>query len=208
MTHWKAGLVLTLSAACGMVHAERIFLHGFEESCFVDTDGDRLVDCEEANRNTAVDNPDTDNDGLSDGDEVLGTLGGLDLPAFGVDPRHKDLLVEMDWDEDARNCGQHSHRPAASTIEEVKIFYAAIPLANPDGEPGVNFIADFGQGGAFSGGNLLEVPNGVRPSGTALRRHQVAALRREPRGLLPLPDARPLLGRFQEQQRTCEHFWR
>lgn len=162
MTHKKMGLVLALGVFAGGAHAQQIFTNGFEDACLVDTDGDRLVDCEETVHSTSVNDPDTDDDGLSDGDEVLGTLGGLDLATYGVSPRHKDLLVEMDWDEDSRNCFIHSHRPTAATIAEVKIFYAATPIGNPDGVTGINFIADFGQGPApFTGGNLVDFPNSV-----------------------------------------------
>ena len=161
MTHSRMGLVLALTVLWGPVQAQRIHADGFEESCQVDTDGDRLLNCEEVNRSLDHNQADTDGDGLSDGDEVLGTLGGLDLPAFGVDPRHKDMLVEMDWDDDARNCGQHSHRPSAEAIEGVRIFYANIPVSNVDGKPGYNFIADYGQDGIFTGGNLVDSPNGI-----------------------------------------------
>lgn len=142
--------------------AQRIFLNGFEDACQLDTDGDRLTDCEEALRSTSPFDADSDGDGLSDGDEVLGSPGGLNLPAFGVNPRHKDLLIEMDWDEDSRNCFIHLHRPNAATIAEVKAFFAAAPVDNPDGISGINFIADFGQGPApFTGGNLVDFANGV-----------------------------------------------
>lgn len=57
----------------GKAAAQRVFIHGFEESCVVDTDDERLSNCEEANRSTSPTDPDTDDDGLSDGDEVLGT---------------------------------------------------------------------------------------------------------------------------------------
>lgn len=61
MTHWKAGLALALTPWSG-AHAQQIFGHGFEESCLIDTDQDRLVDCEEAARFTSITLPDTDGD--------------------------------------------------------------------------------------------------------------------------------------------------
>lgn len=163
MLHLRLGLVLAFCTPCTAVHAERIFGDSFEESCVIDTDGDRLPNCEEVDRGLSYADADTDGDGLSDGDEILGTLGGLDLPAFGVDPRHKDMLVEIDWDEDDRICleGHHSHRPSFEALEEVRIFYASIPAPNVDGLPGYNFIADYGQGGIFTGGNLIDFANGV-----------------------------------------------
>jgi hypothetical protein len=160
MTHSRMGLVLALAVLWAPAGAQSIHADGFEESCLIDADGDRLSNCEEANRGLDYHQADTDGDGLSDGDEVLGTLGGLDLPAFGVDPRHKDMLVEIDWDEDERNCGPHSHRPSAEALEGVRI-YASIPVWNVDGVPGYNFIADYGQGGIFTGGNAVDFQNGV-----------------------------------------------
>ena len=36
---------------------------------------------------------DTDGDGINDGDETLGTLGGLDLPGLGFKPLKTDKAV-------------------------------------------------------------------------------------------------------------------
>jgi hypothetical protein len=161
MTYWRLGLVLALAMQWGAINAQQIHGDGFEESCLIDIDNDRLSNCEEVDRSLDYNDPDTDDDGLDDGDEVLGTLGGLDLPAMGVNPRHKDMLVEIDWDDDERNCAPHSHRPDGEAIEGVRIFYSTIPAPNPDGLSGYNFIADYGQGGIFTGGNLVDFPNGV-----------------------------------------------
>src|SRR5687768_4897285 len=104
MLHRRAGPWLVLVAALGDAGAQSLFSDGFEASCAVDSDADRLADCHEAALGTDLAQADTDGDGLADGDEVLGTEGGLDLPSFGVNPRHKDLLLEIDWDDDARGC--------------------------------------------------------------------------------------------------------
>lgn len=159
MTGWTLGLVALV--AWGHAAAAVISRDGFEESCFVDSDGDRLSNCDEAARSLDYTQPDTDGDGLRDGDEVLGTIEGLDLPALGVDPRHKDLLLEIDWDEDGRGCGEHSHRPTAEAIAGVAIFYAALPVGNPDGLTGIRLIVDYGQGGVFTGGNVVDFAQGV-----------------------------------------------
>jgi hypothetical protein len=153
------GVLLGSGAASG----QQIFGNGFEESCEIDADSDRLPNCEEAILGLDYFDSDTDDDGLSDGDEVIGTIGGLDFAAFGVDPRHKDLLIEMDWDVDSRHCAlNHSHRPPDIAIAEIKIFYAASPVTNPDGIDGINFIADYGQGPApFTGGNEVDFPDAV-----------------------------------------------
>ncbi len=94
----------------------------------VDSDNDRLPDSAETNTGVFVDasntgtnpnDPDTDDDGIKDGDEVLGTLAGLDLPAMGTNPLRKDLLLEYDWFDDSIDCGTHSHRPNATVIAMV-----------------------------------------------------------------------------------------
>lgn len=141
---------------------EEIYKDGFEVRCsLVDVDQDRLTGCEELTLGTNALKEDTDGDGLLDGDEVLGTVRGLDLPAMGVNPRRKDLLVEMDWTDEASDCPQHSHRPTTEVIERVRAFYAAAPVSNPDGSTGIHFIADVGQGGPFTGGNFIAIPGGV-----------------------------------------------
>jgi hypothetical protein len=142
-----------------------------------DVDEDRLPDCMESGSHVAAgptspgtdaNDPDTDDDGLSDGDEVLGTVGGLDLPALGVSALHKDILLEYDWFEDALDggeCGPHSHRPTVGAVGKVTAAFAGAPVANPDGLPGIHVIHDYGQGGAFIGGNFISDPDGVLASG-------------------------------------------
>lgn len=142
-----------------------------------DTDGDRLPDAVETNTGTYVSagntgtNPnvaDTDNDGISDGNEVLGTADGLDLPAMGAKPTKKDIAFEFDWFDDNAEpgvCGAHSHRPTATAIAKVSTAYGTSPVTNPDGTTGVHLIADYGQGGAFTGGNLIADADGVIAGG-------------------------------------------
>jgi hypothetical protein len=141
-----------------------------------DADGDRLPDCAETNTQVFVseldtgtdpNDPDTDDDAIRDGDEVLGTLAGLDLPLMGVSPLRQDILVEYDWFDDALQCGSHSHRPTAATIAMVTATFANAPVNNPDGSTGINYIHDYGQGGAFTGGNLIADPDGVLSSGVS-----------------------------------------
>ena len=52
----------------------------------LDPDLDRLGNCIEDAIGTDRLNPDTDGDGIWDGDEYLGTLAGLDLPTMGANP--------------------------------------------------------------------------------------------------------------------------
>jgi hypothetical protein len=143
---------------------EPVFNSGFEEACSEDADRDGLANCTETNtgiyvsgNETGTDpaNPDTDQDGLLDGEEVLGTSGGLNLPALGVSPVHKDILIEYDWFDDANECVQHSHRPNAVVIDELRQFFLTAPVSNPDNLPGINLIQDYGQGGLLSGGNHI-----------------------------------------------------
>jgi hypothetical protein len=140
----------------------------------VDSDGDRLDNCYETNigvyvspLSTGTDplNPDTDGDGIEDGDEVLGTVAGLDLPGMGVSPLHKDILVEYDWFDDSNECGFHSHRPTDSALAMVTATFAAAPVTNPDGTTGIHFVHDRGQGGLFTGGNLIADADGVLSAG-------------------------------------------
>lgn len=139
-----------------------------------DADGDRLADSAETNTgvfvspsNTGTDpnDPDTDDDGLPDGDEVLGTTGGLNLPSFGVSPLRKNILLEYDWFDDSISCGPHSHRPNQPLLDRVSLMFANAPVPNPDGSTGITLIHDFGQGGVFTGGNRIPDSDGVLPGG-------------------------------------------
>ncbi len=138
-----------------------------------DTDGDRLPDAVETNTGvfqhaaatgSSPTKADTDADGMKDGDEVLGTSAGLDLPALGANPLRKTLALEFDWFDDNSEpgvCGAHSHRPTATMVSKVVTAYGTAPVPNPDGSTGISVIADYGQGGAFTGGNLIADADGV-----------------------------------------------
>ena len=142
-----------------------------------DSDGDRLDDCVETDTGTYLGagdsgtdpyRADTDEDGLADGDEVLGTTMGLDLPAMGVSPLRRDLLIEYDWFDDALDpgtCGPHTHRPTPEALDMVSAMFAQAPLVNPDGTTGVHVVHDFGQGWPFTGGNLVADADGVLRGG-------------------------------------------
>jgi hypothetical protein len=112
-----------------------------------DTDGDGLLDAWE------TDGFDADDDGTVD----------VDFPAFGADPMHKDLFIELDHmtgltcdaptdvDEDCLS---------RKDITDIKDVFAAAPIdagvdgstllagmnsvINPDGEPGINLWIDTG----------------------------------------------------------------
>ncbi len=148
---------------------------GSTKSCVptTDTDGDRIPNALETNTGTYVSaadtgtsptNSDTDGDAIRDGDEVLGTTGGLNLNALGARATKKDLLFEFDWFNDNLDpgvCAAHSHRPTATAIGKLTTAFANSPMTNPDGTTGVKVIADYGQGGAFTGGTLVADADGV-----------------------------------------------
>lgn len=148
-----------------------------QASASADRDGDGLSDAVEtntgvfasrSNTGTDPDNWDTDGDGISDGDEVLGTSGGLNLPAMGVNPLRKNILLEYDWFEDNNDrteCAAHSHRPTSAAVNLVSKTFASAPVANPDGSTGITIIHDYGQGGVFTGGNRINDSDGVLSGG-------------------------------------------
>jgi len=136
-----------------------------------DKDKDGLPDSVETNtgifvdaKNTGTDpnKKDTDGDGFSDGEEVLGTKGGLNLLALGANPTHRDLLLEYDWFEDSFECpAPHDHRPTRAILDLVDAAFAKAPVMNPDKTRGIKVIHDYGQGGAFTGGGKVVNPTAV-----------------------------------------------
>jgi hypothetical protein len=96
--------------------------------------------------------PDTDGDGLEDFIEAskqidLDCNGTVDvnLPA-GVDPNHKDLLLELDWQADI---GTATAKPSFRVVQLVKDAFARAPvdaggIPNPDGQYGINLWVDTG----------------------------------------------------------------
>ena len=140
----------------------------------LDTDGDRINDCFETNTgiyksriNTGTDpfNADTDGDGIKDGDEILGTLGGLRLHVMGADPLRKNIFIEYDWFNDTNECGFHSHKPTKDVIDKIALAFSKAPVANPDGSKGISIIQDYGQGDGLYGGNKVVDSNGVLGGG-------------------------------------------
>ena len=148
--------------------------------CSKDSDNDRLSDCHETNTGLFVsasdtgtdpNNADTDGDGILDGDEVLGTVAGLDLPGMGASPVKKTIFMEYDWLSDdtqtwydssaaAMSNAPHNHRPTAAVAGWVEEAFANAPVNNPDGSTGIQIIQDYGQGGLFTGGNEIADTDG------------------------------------------------
>lgn len=97
---------------------------------------------------------DADGDGLwddwetsgidTDGDSVI----DYDLPALGVNPLRKDILLEIDYfdcNETGDDCvagDNHDHQPKPAAINAVVAAFAAAPVPNPDGSTGINLIVD------------------------------------------------------------------
>lgn len=135
------------------------------QSTVGDSDGDFIPDVFETDDGVFVNalatgtdpfNWDTDGDFIADGDEVYGTLDGLDLPMLGASPLRRDIFIEADWTDDAYDVGAHSHRPSAAMIAAIESAFSQSPTPNPYNNPdGISLHVDFGQGGAFTGGNLI-----------------------------------------------------
>jgi hypothetical protein len=139
-----------------------------------DTDADRIPDALEGgvgssivapNVLTVPTDPDTDDDGMDDGDEAYGTVAGLPLPAYGVRPWAKDVLVEIDWAATPAGCSVDLGLTAAEISPVVNAFYR-IPVSSPGGYQGIKLIVDHGQGGVFTGGEeYTEGDGGLYGSG-------------------------------------------
>lgn len=131
----------------------------------MDSDDDGLNDCIESgtgrfvdasDTGTAPDVFDTDNDGISDGDEVLGTAAGLNLPALGAQPLRRDVFIEVDWFEDSAVCGRtHSHKLGDDAVRLARETFAAAPVRNPDGSRGISLHVEHGQARPLQQGNLI-----------------------------------------------------
>lgn len=85
-----------------------------------DSDGDGLFDSWER------DGIDLDGDGTVD----------LDLPAMGANPNHKDGFLEIDR--------MPGHAMAQPAVDRMVAAFAAAPVGNPDGRPGVTLHVDNG----------------------------------------------------------------
>ena len=141
------------------------FIDAFGAGCPLDSDGDRIADIHETNdgnvlgptaSGTDPQNPDTDGDGIRDGDELFGTADGLDLPAMGAWPVIKDIFIECDWFAGQFIGRFRDYRPTPASVQRVENAFASAPVPNPyNGPTGISIHLDYGQGGPFSGGNQL-----------------------------------------------------
>jgi hypothetical protein len=87
-----------------------------------DQDGDGLGDCSEETYNTDTTDPDTDDDSISDYEEL-----NPDAPYPGSDPLRKDIYVEIDY-KNADTTELHEE------LDPVRDAYANAPVSNPNGE--------------------------------------------------------------------------
>jgi hypothetical protein len=108
----------------------------------------------------ATDPRDSDGDGLTDGWEVLGrrdTTPHQTLPAWGSDPRHKDIFAEVDFMQ-RQGPSEPDVRMTPAVARLMAAYYAgtdrartpqslaliARALRNPDGRPGIALHLDTG----------------------------------------------------------------
>jgi CSLREA domain-containing protein len=95
--------------------------------------------------------PDSDGDGLPNEWELHG-YNGLDLPAMGADPNHKDIFIEIDYMKEAGficsniiSCRVgHDHKPDQEAIDMVVEAFKNAPVSNPDNINGINLHVDLG----------------------------------------------------------------
>jgi predicted SprT family Zn-dependent metalloprotease len=104
-----------------------------------DTDGDGLYDSEEIALGTNRFMTDTDSDGIPDGWEVWGH-NWVDYKRLGCDPRHKDLLVDVDYHYYSSGGVRHSAKLSAAVVAKARELYGNLEVPNPDGRSGVNLI--------------------------------------------------------------------
>ncbi|MBL4697935.1 MAG: hypothetical protein JKX70_03785, partial [Phycisphaerales bacterium] len=141
------------------------FIHMLTGDCpdLTDTDGDRLPDFVESDNGIYIDafttgsdpfNTDTDDDGLDDGDEVLGTLDGLVLT--DASPIFRDIFVECDWFQGVFQGRSENYRPTQAVENRLVNAFSLASSTNPYGQAsGINIHLDYGQGNGFDGGNQL-----------------------------------------------------
>ncbi|MFJ9521711.1 CARDB domain-containing protein [Kitasatospora sp. NPDC101801] len=105
---------------------------------------------------TSSEHSDADQDGIADRDEGYGIRNpdnsvAVDLPAFGADPLHKDLFVELDYTPGTA--------PTHESLESVKRAFELAPLPNPKGGNGIRLHVD--SGGRYDRGAMEGPPKGT-----------------------------------------------
>ncbi|MBM7841571.1 choice-of-anchor L domain-containing protein [Herpetosiphon giganteus] len=144
----------TYNGASSIFRAETVVAPGSTVTIFLsvqdlfDSVGDTAVFLDNFfwSSNTACGGPtdiDTDGDGLLDSWEING-VNGVDLPAMGADPYHKDIFVEADYMLTTNGNVPHSHKPDQMSMDWVVTAFALAPVSNPDGIQGINLHIDSG----------------------------------------------------------------
>lgn len=99
-----------------------------------DRDADGVCDMAEMKYTTDPDNVDSDGDFLGDNSELYGyrTDDGklLDLPGLKASPKHRDVFLYIDY--------YAGRAPAKAAVSQVVSAFAAAPIENLDGKPGIN----------------------------------------------------------------------
>lgn len=114
-----------------------------------DTDQDGLTDGEELLIGTDPFLVDSDGDSLSDKAESL-LMEGFSPLALGVNPLYKNILLEIDWSRE----DPHSQvTPLAIML--MQFNFKRAPIENPNGETGIQLIVDDGR---FGGGSAIDIP--------------------------------------------------
>jgi len=90
---------------------------------------------------------DADADGLLNDWELNGLdfdedgIVDVDLPAMGADPLHKDIFVEVDYEEESV---YHTHSLLEGVVEWIIWVFKDAPVANPDMTTGIKMHIDAG----------------------------------------------------------------
>jgi Metallo-peptidase family M12B Reprolysin-like len=119
-------------------------------SCFdnngivVDSDGDGLPNCWEANNGGSTGSGGIDFDG--DGTTDLTLCAQVNINGDGstftpecAKPDHKDLFVEAAWMQNHKPDPQAlSQSPSVTGVQSVREAFRVAPVGNPDGSPGIN----------------------------------------------------------------------
>ncbi|MCG1001875.1 MULTISPECIES: hypothetical protein [Halobacterium] len=125
-------IVLVLAVAAGSYYTPNTS-GGMAESQIKDSDGDNLNDSYESKIGTSKYSADTDGDGLLDNWEVQNSSSEKSIPES--DPLQKDLYLQI-------NYGENVTHLTDSEIQQLKDYWAEMPVANPDGTNGIDLHID------------------------------------------------------------------
>ena len=143
-----------------LVTSGDVFSLGSRNDCAQDADADRLPDCAETDTGVFVSSADTgsdpnladtDGDAIKDGDEVLGTVDGLDAARPGHEPAQEEHPAGVRLVRRRQRLRVATAiSPRRPSISRYESAFASAPVSNPDGTTGIDVISDYGQGGLFT----------------------------------------------------------